>query len=126
LNEVFQTDVLIVGAGPTGLMAANQLKRFNIDFIIIDMKAGPTLESRAIAVTSKSLEIYQQMGLIDEVMKEGARINSFNIYTGGKRRAKVTIKKSVKEFLNTLFCSLMNNSKMKNYCIKTCKRKARK
>ena len=115
MNEVFQTDVLIVGAGPTGLMAANQLKRFNIDFIIIDTKAGPTLESRAIAVTSKSLEIYQQMGLIDEVMKEGARINSFNIYTGGKRRAKVTIKeigKGISEYSFLLAYEQFKNEKL--------------
>ena len=43
------TQVLIVGGGPTGLMAANQLLRFGIDFILIDSKSGPTIESRAIA-----------------------------------------------------------------------------
>ncbi|WP_370640709.1 FAD-dependent monooxygenase [Flavobacterium sp. SM15] len=41
-----QTDVLIVGAGPTGLMMANQLQRFGIDFIIVDPKEGPTEQSR--------------------------------------------------------------------------------
>src|SRR6188474_2736340 len=115
LNEVFQTDVLIVGAGPTGLMAANQLLRFNIEFMIIDMKAGPTIESRAIAVTSKSLEIYQQMGLIDEVMKDGARINSFNMYTNGKRRAKVIIKeigKGISEYSFLLAYEQFKNEKL--------------
>jgi len=40
-----ETDVLIIGAGPTGLMAANQLNRFGINFIIADKKCGPTEES---------------------------------------------------------------------------------
>src|SRR3989344_5169817 len=86
-----QTQVLIVGAGPTGLMAANQLMRFGIDFIIIDTKSGPTIESRAIAVTARSLEIYQQMGLSDQIVEQGTKINSFNLYSQGKRKAEVLI-----------------------------------
>ena len=86
-----QTQVLIVGAGPTGLMAANQLMRFGIDFIIIDTKSGPTIESRAIAVTARSLEIYQQMGLSEQVVEQGTKINSFNLYSQGKRKAEVLI-----------------------------------
>ena len=54
-------DVIIIGAGPTGLMAANQLARFNINFLIVDSKAGPTDQSRAIVVTARSMEIYQQL-----------------------------------------------------------------
>ncbi len=86
-----KTDVIIIGAGPTGLMAANQLLRFGIDFIILDTKTGPTLQSRAIAVTARSLEIYQQMGLAQKVVDEGAKINSFNIYSDGKKKAEVKI-----------------------------------
>lgn len=86
-----QTQVLIVGAGPTGLMAANQLMRFGIDFIIIDTKSCPTVESRAILVTARSLEIYQQMGLSQQVLEQGTKINSFNLYSQGKRKAEVLI-----------------------------------
>ncbi|MFY9311174.1 MAG: FAD-dependent monooxygenase [Bacteroidia bacterium] len=86
-----KTDVIIVGAGPTGLMAANQLARFGIDFIVIDLKSAPTAESRAIAVTARSLEIYQQMGLSDTVLEQGTKINSFNVYSEGERKAEVKI-----------------------------------
>ena len=86
-----KTDVLVVGAGPTGLMAANQLMRFGVDFQIVDCKSGPTRESRAIGVTPRSLEIYQQLGLSDEVMANCARIQSVNAYFGGKRKARVEI-----------------------------------
>jgi 2-polyprenyl-6-methoxyphenol hydroxylase-like FAD-dependent oxidoreductase len=87
----FNTDVIIVGAGPTGLMAANQLARHGIDFIIIDSKSGPTIQSRAILVTSRSLEIYQQMGISDSAVEGGAKINSFNIYSEGKHKVEVKI-----------------------------------
>ncbi len=88
---MLRTRVIIIGAGPTGLMAANQLSRFGIDFVLLDSKDGPTVQSRAITVTARSLEIYQQMGLTDAVLEEGARINSFNIYSAGKKKAEVKI-----------------------------------
>lgn len=84
-----KTDVIIIGAGPTGLMAANQLSRFGIDYIILDSKDGPTHESRAIAVSARSLEIYQQLGIIDEVVKNGKKIKSFNVFSGGKPQITV-------------------------------------
>lgn len=91
MADVLTTEVLIVGAGPAGLMAANQLMRFGIDFIIIDTKDGPTEESRAIVVTARSLEIYQQMGLEKHAIEEGKMMTTFNLYSGGKRRAEVKI-----------------------------------
>src|SRR5687767_884179 len=88
---IVETDVLIIGAGPTGLMAANQLKRFGVNFIIIDSKSGPTEQSRAIAVTARSLEIYEQMGIVDEVLTHGQHIDSFHFFTDGKERGKLEI-----------------------------------
>lgn len=84
-------NVLIVGAGPTGLMAANQLARFGIDFLIIDSKPGPTTQSRAIAVTARSLEIYQQMGISDTAIAQGRYISEFSIFVKGKEKAHALI-----------------------------------
>ncbi|MCI0750459.1 MAG: FAD-dependent monooxygenase [Flammeovirgaceae bacterium] len=89
--KVLTTQVLIIGAGPTGLMAANQLSRFGIDFIIADTKSGPTKESRAIAVTARSLEIYQQMGIVQEAISGGKPITFFNLYSNGKLKGEVKI-----------------------------------
>jgi 2-polyprenyl-6-methoxyphenol hydroxylase-like FAD-dependent oxidoreductase len=91
VEKTLHTDVLIVGGGPTGLMAANQLARFGVDFILIDKKSGPTIESRAIAVTARSLELYQQMGIHQEAINGGKLIQSFNLYSQGKRKAEVKI-----------------------------------
>jgi 2-polyprenyl-6-methoxyphenol hydroxylase-like FAD-dependent oxidoreductase len=55
---MIQTNVLIIGAGPTGLMAACQLQRFGIDHLVLDKKEGPTKESRALVVHARSLEVY--------------------------------------------------------------------
>lgn len=69
----FDTDVLIVGAGPTGLMLACQLVRFGISFRIIDKEADLAKESRAIGIQAKSMEIFQNLGIVNEFL---ARSNS--------------------------------------------------
>ena len=62
------TDVLVVGAGPTGLMAGLVLARRGIPVVVCDQKAGPTRESRALAVQARTMEIYDQFGLADQVL----------------------------------------------------------
>src|SRR3954468_20720182 len=61
-------DVLVAGAGPTGLMLANWLGRLGVDVIVVDGKDGPTRESRALVVQARSLEIYDQLGIGDQVL----------------------------------------------------------
>ncbi|MDN3508156.1 MAG: FAD-dependent monooxygenase, partial [Simkaniaceae bacterium] len=61
-------DVLIVGAGPTGLMMANLLKLQNISFRIIDKKEGATELSKALGVQPRTLELFEQIGLSIEGM----------------------------------------------------------
>jgi 2-polyprenyl-6-methoxyphenol hydroxylase-like FAD-dependent oxidoreductase len=63
--------VLIVGAGPSGLMMAAQLLRYGVQPVIIDSRQGPTSHSKALAVQARSMEIYRQMGLSDKALKEG-------------------------------------------------------
>ncbi len=66
-------DVLVVGAGPTGLMLANWLARLGVDVVVADGKDGPTRESRALVVQARSLEIYDQLGLSDVVLGQARR-----------------------------------------------------
>ena len=65
------TEVLIVGAGPTGLMLAAWLAKLGVDAVLVDGKDGPTRESRALGVHSRSMEIYDQLGVVDSVLAEG-------------------------------------------------------
>jgi len=84
-------DVIIIGAGPTGLMAAVQLARFNINFLIVDSKAGPTDQSRAIVVTARSMEIYQQLGISNIPIEQGRFITEFAIFVKGKQKVLATV-----------------------------------
>ena len=65
------TDVLIVGAGPTGLMLANQLARHGVRALIIDRHAGPSLQTRALGVQARTLEIYSHLGIVERALELG-------------------------------------------------------
>lgn len=69
-------EVLIAGAGPTGLMLACWLTRLGVKAIVVDKKSGPVQETRALGVHARSLEIYDQLG-IDAISEGviGARMN---------------------------------------------------
>lgn len=86
-----KTQVLIVGAGPTGLMLANQLNRFEIDFLVFDGKNGPTEQSRALAVSARSMELYQQLGLSDRVRRDSTEVVGFQIIQEGNLKADVNL-----------------------------------
>ncbi len=66
--EPAQTEVIIVGAGPTGLMAAAVLVRCGVKFRILNKSETAAHESRAFGVQAKSLELFLNMGLIEHVM----------------------------------------------------------
>ena len=77
----FETDVLIVGAGPTGLMLANQLGRRGIRARIIDRHAGPARETRALGVQARTLEIYSKLGIVERALELGKRGDGANIWS---------------------------------------------
>jgi len=83
INEQ-NTDVLIVGAGPSGLMMAAQLLRYGVQPVIIDSKHGPTDQSKALAVQARSLEIYRQMGVIDKVLPAGKQAGGVSYTLNGE------------------------------------------
>ncbi len=85
------TDVLIVGAGPTGLMLANQLARRGVRALIIDRHAGPALQTRALGVQARTLEIYAQLGIVDRALELGKRATGANLWAEGRRTARVPI-----------------------------------
>jgi 2-polyprenyl-6-methoxyphenol hydroxylase-like FAD-dependent oxidoreductase len=85
------TDVLVVGAGPTGLMLANQLGRRGIRTLIIDRHRGPAEQTRAMAVHARTLEIFAQLGVADRALALGRRGNGANMWTGGRRAARIPL-----------------------------------
>ncbi|HUR99636.1 MAG TPA: FAD-dependent monooxygenase [Pyrinomonadaceae bacterium] len=84
-----KTDVIIIGAGPTGLALACQLIRYGIDFVIIDSKETTTAHSKAIGVQARTLEIYEQIGLADKLVDIGWKAEKARMIVGGQVRGEV-------------------------------------
>src|SRR6185295_7484543 len=85
------TDVLVVGAGPTGLMLANQLARRGVRTLIIDRHAAPSLQTRALGVQARTLEIYAYLSIVEKALELGKRATGANIWAQGQRAARVPL-----------------------------------
>ncbi len=85
------SEVLIVGAGPTGLMMANQLARRNVRSILIDRHAGPARETRALGVQARTMEIYARLGIVDRALELGVRGTGANLWANGRKTARVPL-----------------------------------
>lgn len=78
-------DVLIVGAGPTGLTLANDLRRRGVNFRVVDKAAVATTISKAIVVHARNLEMFENMSLVEPFLAHGMAIRGSNIYSQNKR-----------------------------------------
>ena len=84
-----QSDVLIVGAGPTGLVLALWLTKLGVKVRIIDKTAEPGTTSRALAVHARTLELYRQLDLADAVVERGHKVPAVNLWVKGERAARL-------------------------------------
>jgi len=103
--------VLIIGAGPSGLMMAAQLLRYGIQPVIIDSRQGPTNQSKALAVQARSLEIYRQLGIIDTVISGGKAAKGLNFHFDGRELATFTIDNIAQNFTPFPFIHIYQQSK---------------
>ena len=65
------TQVLIVGGGPFGLMLANELGRRSIQVVLVDQNPGTTRNAAANATQARTMEHYRRLGFADEVRALG-------------------------------------------------------
>src|SRR5919107_2144123 len=79
-----ETDVLIVGAGPTGLTLACELLRRGVGCRIVDKAASPATTSRALGLQPRTLELFDAMGVIDRVLATGGPVTDANLYAGDR------------------------------------------
>ena len=84
-ESVRHTDVLIVGAGPSGLMMAAQLLRFGIQPTIVDAKSGPDRTPKSMAIPARSLELFRQIGLADALLDSGNPAHGVQLQRGRKQ-----------------------------------------
>ena len=78
----YDVDVLIAGAGPVGLTAALQLARWGVSVRLVDVAGGPATTSRALGTHARSLEIYDQLGILADIAPHGTRVNAFIRHQG--------------------------------------------
>ena len=83
--------VLIVGAGPTGLVLALWLAKLGVKVRIVDKAAEAGTTSRAVAVQARTLEFYRQVGLADTVVNAGVQVAAANLWAGGARVARLPL-----------------------------------
>lgn len=93
MTTAIKTDVLIVGAGPTGLALACQLIRYGVDFVMIDKNETTTPFSKAIGVQARTLEIYEQIDLAQKLIDQGKMTTHVRFLAGGEARAEVELTK---------------------------------
>ncbi|MFC3652962.1 FAD-dependent oxidoreductase [Dyella humi] len=85
-----RSDVLIIGAGPTGLVLALWLTKMGVSVHIIDKTAAPGTTSRALAVQARTLELYRQLDLAETVVAKGHRVPAVNLWVKGEKKAQVS------------------------------------
>lgn len=86
-----RSDVLIVGAGPTGLVLALWLSKLGVRVRIIDRTSAPGTTSRALAVQARTLELYRQLDLADAVVQNGHRVAAANFWVKGGPVARLPL-----------------------------------
>jgi 2-polyprenyl-6-methoxyphenol hydroxylase-like FAD-dependent oxidoreductase len=84
-------DVLIVGAGPTGLMLACWLARLGIHPLVIDKKEGLTRDSRALAVQARTLETYDALGIVERALPQGIQVAAVNVLLKQHRVGRIKL-----------------------------------
>jgi 2-polyprenyl-6-methoxyphenol hydroxylase-like FAD-dependent oxidoreductase len=88
-----ETDVLVVGAGPVGQLAALHLARRGVDVAILDKHHRTGAHSYALALHSDTLRLLHELGVLDEVAVGAHRIDRVGFYDGATRRCTVEISK---------------------------------
>lgn len=81
VEDIMALDALVVGAGPVGLAMASELRRHGLSCRIIDKGDAPSIWSKAQVVHARTLECFQDMGVIDAAMAKGRPVSGSRITT---------------------------------------------
>lgn len=95
-HKIEKTDVLITGAGPTGLTLANELIRYGIDCRVIDKAEHTSKTSKAIGVMPRTLELLERLQLSESFIEKGLPVYHFTVFSDEKRLVRLDFKKHLK------------------------------
>src|ERR1700730_10781082 len=83
-NLKASVEILIVGAGPVGLMLAMELRRDGVDVLLIEQMAQRTFFCKALGVTARTLEIFEDLGLVEQAIDAGVWLTGITVFNDGK------------------------------------------
>ena len=83
------TTVAILGAGPTGAMLAIELARRGIEVRIFDKQPARSSESRAIGIQARTLEVFEQLGIVEQFLDLGHRVDGLAVYRRAGRPVRI-------------------------------------
>ena len=84
------TEVMVVGAGPTGMLLSAELARRDVRVRLLEKRTGPAEHSRALGVMPRTMEMLESLGLVDEFIGQGHRVHGGKIY-GREQRLLATM-----------------------------------
>ncbi|WP_227368323.1 FAD-dependent monooxygenase [Halomonas sp. M20] len=99
-----ETEILIVGAGPTGLTLAAELGRRGIDAVTVDKAAEGANTSRAAVVHARTLEVLEPLGVVSQMLEEGVKVPIFRIRDRDKVLITVDFREIPSEYAFALMC----------------------
>ncbi len=111
MNETIKTDVIIIGAGPTGLSLACQFARYGVDFVVVEKNEGVTPFSKAIGVHARTLEIYEQIGLANKAIERGAIAGKIRLLADGEVRGELDLSNIGEDLSSYPFMLILEQSK---------------
>ena len=112
------TEVLIVGAGPTGLMMACQLAMHRVSFRIIDKNTTPSQNSGALILQARTLEIFQQLGIAREAINQGVIADKVEILYNARKIAGTSIKNIGSNLSQFPFLLMLEQSRTEKLLLK--------
>src|SRR5919112_1354735 len=126
-----ETDVLIVGTGPAGLVLAAQLANFpDIRTVVVDRKGGPLEVGQADGVACRSVEMFEAFGLADELIHEGYSVNEVAFWrpdpADPSRITRTGRIRDVEEGLSEMPHVIVNQARMLAYLLEHMERSASK
>jgi 2-polyprenyl-6-methoxyphenol hydroxylase-like FAD-dependent oxidoreductase len=83
------TQVIVVGAGPVGLVAAIELRRRGVDVLIIDKRESAAPWAKAVGIQPRTLEIWDQVGMVEPVLRASLTMRGQVMYVNGERAGEL-------------------------------------
>ena len=83
-TDSLKTNALIVGAGPAGLVLACELARRGLDFHLIEQRVEPLIAVRGKGVQPRTLEVFEDLGVLPDILKAGGPYPPRRIVKGGE------------------------------------------